>query len=60
MAINNKIKELAEKMFVEEGITAKVIASTLNITEQTITRWKKGKKQRLPCRTSQHQKSIKQ
>lgn len=39
---NEPIRALAEKMFVEEGLTAKAIAASLEVTEQTIGRWRKG------------------
>lgn len=39
---NSLLKGLAERMYVEEGHTAKAISSAINISEQTISRWKKG------------------
>jgi transposase len=39
---NEPLRALAEKMFVEEGLTAKAIAETVGVTEQTIGRWRKG------------------
>jgi len=36
------LKILAERMFVEEGMTAKAISEALGITEKTIGRWRKG------------------
>nr|DAU74061.1 MAG TPA: Protein of unknown function (DUF1804) [Caudoviricetes sp.] len=33
---------MAERMYVEEGMTAKAIANAIDVTEQTIGRWKKG------------------
>lgn len=39
---NESLRSLAEKMFVEEGMTAKAIAATIDVTEQTIGRWRKG------------------
>lgn len=39
---NEPIRALAEKMFVEEGMTAKAIADAVGVTEQTIGRWRKG------------------
>lgn len=40
---NNKAKkELAEKMFVEDGLNAKEIASLVGISEQTLSKWRKG------------------
>lgn len=39
---NEPLRALAEKMFVEEGMTAKSIADAVGVTEQTIGRWRKG------------------
>lgn len=39
---NEPVRALAEKMFVEEGMTAKAIADAVGVTEQTIGRWRKG------------------
>ncbi|MEI7486859.1 MAG: helix-turn-helix domain-containing protein [Chryseobacterium sp.] len=39
---NEPLRAMAERMFVEEGMTAKSIAATLDITEQTVGRWRKG------------------
>lgn len=39
---NEPLRAMAERMFVEEGMTAKSIAATIDITEQTIGRWRKG------------------
>ena len=39
---NESLRALAEKMFVEEGMTAKAIAATIDVSEQTIGRWRKG------------------
>ena len=39
---NESLRALAEKMFVEEGMTAKAIAEVLGVTEQTVGRWRKG------------------
>jgi hypothetical protein len=39
---NEPMRALAEKMFVEEGLTAKSIAAAVDVTEQTIGRWRKG------------------
>ena len=41
-AYKNKLKFLAERMFVEEGLTAKAIADTLGVTEKTVGNWRKG------------------
>lgn len=40
---NEKIRALAERMFINEGMTAKAIAMELDKPEQTIGRWRKGK-----------------
>ncbi|AKK73784.1 hypothetical protein OK18_15270 [Chryseobacterium gallinarum] len=39
---NEPLRAMAERMFVEEGMTAKAIAATIDVTEQTIGRWRKG------------------
>lgn len=39
---NEPLRALAEKMFVEEGMTAKAIAENIGVTEQTVGRWRKG------------------
>lgn len=39
---NEPLRAMAERMFVEEGMTAKAIAATIDITEQTVGRWRKG------------------
>jgi len=39
---NEPLRAMAERMFVEEGMTAKAIASSLDIAEQTVGRWRKG------------------
>ncbi|WP_312310967.1 helix-turn-helix domain-containing protein [Empedobacter brevis] len=40
--INNKAKkELAEKLFIEDGLTAKEISTMVGISEQTLSRWRK-------------------
>lgn len=40
--VNNSIvHSLAERMFVEEGLTAKAIADATDMSEQTIGRWRK-------------------
>lgn len=41
-ANNSKLKTLAEKMYVEEGLTASAVAEALSISPQTVGRWKKG------------------
>ena len=40
---NEKLRALAERMFIEDGMTAKAIAETLDKPEQTIGRWRKGR-----------------
>ncbi len=42
MRTDKKIKSLAEKMFVEEGASAKAVANAFDLTEQTIGRWKRS------------------
>lgn len=40
--INNKAKkELAEKLFIEDGLTAKEISTMVGVSEQTLSRWRK-------------------
>lgn len=39
---NEPMRAYAEKLFVEEGMTAKAIAAATDVTEQTIGRWRKG------------------
>lgn len=41
-ANNSVLHSLAERMFVEEGMTAKAIANAIDMTEQTIGRWRKS------------------
>ncbi|CAA0152713.1 conserved hypothetical protein [Tenacibaculum maritimum] len=36
------LRALAERMFIEQGMTAKAIAKSIDVTEQTVGRWKKG------------------
>lgn len=41
--VSNKLKkEMAERMFIEEGMTAKAISAILDVSEQTLSRWRKG------------------
>lgn len=40
---NQAKKVMAEKMFVEDGMTAKAIAEQLDVSEQTLSKWRKGK-----------------
>lgn len=39
---NEPLMALAKRMFVEEGMTAKAIANAVDVTPQTIGRWRKG------------------
>ncbi len=39
---NEPLRAMAERMFVEEGMTAKSIANAIDVTEQTVGRWRKG------------------
>jgi transposase-like protein len=41
-ANKESLRALAEQMFVESGMTAKAIASNIGVTQQTISRWRKG------------------
>jgi predicted transcriptional regulator len=41
---NDKKRGLAERMFIDDGMTAKAIALELETTEQTVGRWRKGRK----------------
>ena len=40
---NQAKKVMAERMFVEDGMTAKSIAEQLDVSEQTLSKWRKGK-----------------
>lgn len=40
---NQAKKVMAERMFVEDGMTAKAIAEQLELSEQTLSKWRKGK-----------------
>ncbi len=40
---NNKKRALAERLFIDDGLTAKAIAEQLDITEKTVSRWRKGR-----------------
>jgi transposase-like protein len=40
---NQAKKAFAERMFVEDGMTAKAIAEQLEVSEQTLSKWRKGK-----------------
>lgn len=40
---NQAKKVFAEGMFVEQGMTAKAIAEQLDVSEQTLSKWRKGK-----------------
>ncbi len=39
---NSQLRSLAEKMYVEEMMTAKAISDSLDVSPQTIGRWKQG------------------
>ncbi len=41
---NQKKRAIAERMFIEEGMTAKAIAEALDVSEVTVSRWRKGRK----------------
>jgi transposase-like protein len=42
--LTNQAKKIfAEGMFVEEGLTCKAISEQLDISEQTLSKWRKGK-----------------
>jgi transposase-like protein len=40
---NQAKKAMAERMFVEDGMTAKAISEQLDVSEQTLSKWRKGK-----------------
>ena len=40
---NEKKREIAEDMYIRLGLTGREIAENLSITEQTVSRWKKGR-----------------
>lgn len=40
---NEKKRALAERLYINEGMTGKAIAEELDVSEQTIVRWKHGK-----------------
>ena len=40
---NQAKKGMAERMFGEDGMTAKAIAEQLDVSEQTLSKWRKGK-----------------
>ncbi|QSS96593.1 phage terminase small subunit-related protein [Psychroflexus sp. ALD_RP9] len=37
----SKLKSLAERMFIEDGMTAKAVAETIGVTEKTIGSWRR-------------------
>lgn len=41
---NHAKKAIAERMFVEDGMTAKAIAEALDVSQQTLVSWRKGGK----------------
>lgn len=40
---NQAKKTMAERMFVEDGMTAKAIAEMIDVSEVTLSKWRKGK-----------------
>lgn len=38
-----KKRVIAERLFINEGMTAKAIANELDVTEATVSKWKKGR-----------------
>lgn len=40
---NDKKREIAEDMYIRLGMNGREIAEQLNVTEQTVSRWKKGR-----------------
>lgn len=40
---NQAKKVMAERMFVEDGMTCKAISEQLDVSEQTLSKWRKGK-----------------
>ncbi len=40
---NEKKRALAERMFIHDGMTCKAIAGDLDVSEQTLSRWRKGR-----------------
>ncbi len=40
---NDKKREIAEDMYIRLGLTGREIAENLGVTEQTVSRWKKGR-----------------
>lgn len=40
---NDKRREIAEDMYIRLGLTGREIAENLSVTEQTVSRWKKGR-----------------
>mgnify|MGYP002965775343 CR=1 FL=1 len=40
---NDKKREIAEDMYIRLGMTGREIADSLSVTEQTVSRWKKGR-----------------
>lgn len=40
---NQAKKVMAERMFVDDGMTCKAISEQLDVSEQTLSKWRKGK-----------------
>ncbi len=40
---NDKKRALAERMFINDGMTCKAISLDIDVSEQTLTRWRKGR-----------------
>lgn len=45
---NEKKREIAEDMYIRLGLTGREIAENLGVTEQTVSRWKKGREGEKP------------
>lgn len=40
---NGKLREIAEDLYIRAGMSGRDIAENLGVTEQTVSRWKKGR-----------------